>query len=349
MANEVAVQTANPFGSKMPAAANNAVAHAESERAIQEVQAALVIAKKFPRNAIEAMDRILNACQRPTLAESALYTYARGGTEITGPSIRLAEAIAQNWGNMQTGIRELSAENGVSTVEAFAWDIETNTRDVKIFQVPHVRFAGGQLKRLTDPRDIYEMIANQGSRRKRACILAVIPGDVVEAARVQCEETQKTTIDVNSESIKKMVEAFETEYRITKELIEKRIQRRVESITAVQMLSLKRVFQSLRDGMGKPSDYFDVEDAASLVEPKVSDLNESLQKKRPAKDTENPQPKSQPHSAESPSMSDVQKRLESATTLDALNEAADLIRDVKNETHRTLLDEIYEHRSKQLN
>lgn len=346
MANDVAVQTANPFGSKMPAAANNAVAHAESERAIQEVQAALVIAKKFPRNSIEAMDRILNACQRPTLAESALYTYSRGGTEITGPSIRMAEALAQNWGNMQFGIRELSAENGMSTVESFAWDVETNTRQVKIFQVPHVRYASGNIKRLTDPRDIYEVIANQGARRLRACILGVIPGDVVEAAVKQCEETQKTTIDVNPESIKKMVEAFESEYNITKELIEKRIQRRVESITPTQMLSLKRVFQSLRDGMGKPSDYFDVEDVATMAEPKVSDLAESLQKKRPAKDAVKPVQQSQ-QAPGGLSASDIELALTTAQSLDDLNEAADLIRNLP-EDKRAPLNAIYDKRSAEL-
>jgi len=47
-------------------------------------------------------------------------------------------------------------------------------------------------------------------------------------------------------------------------------------------------------------------------------------------------------------MTDIQRQLEAAKTLDDLNTAADLIRDVKNETHRTLLDEIYEQRSKQL-
>lgn len=47
-------------------------------------------------------------------------------------------------------------------------------------------------------------------------------------------------------------------------------------------------------------------------------------------------------------MSSVQRALESATTLDELDAAADLIRDVQNEMHRSMLDQIYEQRSKQL-
>lgn len=228
----------------------------ESQRAIQEVQAAMVIAKKFPRDQIEAMDRILNACARPTLAEGALYSYSRGGSEITGPSIRLAEAIAQEWGNIQFGIRELSQANGESTVEAFAWDVERNTRQVKVFQVPHVRYTKNGSKPLADPRDVYELVANQGARRLRACILGVIPGDIIEAATRQCEVTLKSNCDVGPDAQRKMIDAF-APYGVTKEMIEKRIQRRLDSITPALMVQLKKIYASLRDGMGTPADWFE--------------------------------------------------------------------------------------------
>ena len=116
---------------------NHALVEVEQQRAIAEVQGAIILAKKFPRNPIEALDRILVSCQRPGLAEQALYSYSRGGTEITGPSIRLAEAIAQNWQNLQFGIRELEQRNGESTVEAYCWDTETNIKQTKTFQVKH--------------------------------------------------------------------------------------------------------------------------------------------------------------------------------------------------------------------
>lgn len=252
-------QLANPFGGQQgkTMAQATSLVEVESQRAIQEVQAALVIAKKFPRDQIEAMDRILNACSRPTLAEGALYEYARGGSTITGPSIRLAEAIAQEWGNMQFGIRELSQANGESTVEAFAWDVERNTRQVKVFQVPHIRYTKNGSKALTDPRDVYELVANQGARRLRACILGVIPGDVIEAATRQCDVTLKSNCDVGPEAQRKMIDAF-APFGVTKEAIEKRIQRRLDTITPALMVQLKKIYASLRDGMGHPSDWFEV-------------------------------------------------------------------------------------------
>ena len=252
---------ASPFAvsqSTRTSGANGALAQTDQQRAIAEVQAALMIARSNPRDPVAAMDRILNACTRPTLAEAAVYQYARGGSDVSGPSIRLAEAIAQQWGNMQFGIRELSQSNGESTVQAFAWDVETNTRREVTFQVPHVRYTRGGSKRLEDPRDIYEMVANQGSRRLRSCILAVIPGDVVETAVAQCEVTMKSKADTSPEAIRKLIEAF-SGLGVSKEQIEKRIQRRLDSIQPAQVVSLRKIFSSMRDGMSGPQDWFDSE------------------------------------------------------------------------------------------
>lgn len=229
----------------------------EGQRAIQEVQAAMVIAKRFPRDIKSALDRILNSCTRTSLAEQALYTYSRGGTDISGPSIRLAEAVAQNWGNLQFGIRELEQRNGESTVEAFAWDLETNTRQVKVFQVPHTRYTKSKGNTaLSDPRDIYELVANQGARRLRACILGVIPGDVIDEAVRQCEATLSASADTGPESQKKIIDAFAA-YKVTKAQIEKRIQRRIDAITAAQVVSLRKILLSMRDGMSGPEDWFE--------------------------------------------------------------------------------------------
>jgi len=252
-------QTArNPFSTPDIQKSGGAMAEVESQRAIQEVQAAMVIAKKFPRNQVEAMDRILQAFTRPTLAEGALYSYSKGGSDVTGPSIRSAEAIAQMWGNIQFGIRELEQRNGESTIEAFAWDIETNTRQVKVFQVPHSRYSRAKGNTpLKDPREIYEHIANQGARRLRACILGVIPGDVVENATRQAEITLQSTADTSPEAVLKMIEAFGT-YGVTKSMIETRIQRRLDSITPALMVRMKKIYASLRDGMSSPDEWFDV-------------------------------------------------------------------------------------------
>lgn len=262
----------NPFAVSAPATQAMSTVQSDSQRAIAEVQAALVIAKQFPRNMNEAYDRIMNACQRPSLAQSSVYSYAKGGTSIVGPSIRLAEALAQNWGNIQFGIRELSAENGESTVEAFAWDVETNTRQTKVFQVKHWRHTKQGGYKLTDPRDIYELVANNGARRLRACILGVIPGDVIDAAVAQCEQTIQASADTSPEGVQKLLKSFE-KHGVSKEAVEKRIQCRIEAISPAQVVSLIKIGTSIKDGMSQPSDWFEIkiDVVAEKQKPKLDD------------------------------------------------------------------------------
>lgn len=64
--------TNNPFAVAAPRAASNAIAQSDQQRAIAEVQAAMVIARMNPRDQRASMDRILNACTRPSLAEVAV-------------------------------------------------------------------------------------------------------------------------------------------------------------------------------------------------------------------------------------------------------------------------------------
>lgn len=280
-------QEQNPFPTAIVHRdSQTATGDSEQSRAIAEVQSAMVIAKRFPRDERSAMDRILNSCDRPTLANSALYSYSRGGSDITGPSIRLAEALAQNWGNIQFGIRELEQRDGESTIEAFAWDVETNTRQERQFQVRHERHTRQGAKLLTDPRDIYELVANQGARRLRACILGVIPGDVAEAAVSRCEQTMKANADCSSDAMKKMVDAF-TQYGVTKQQIEKRIQRRLDAIQPAQVVNLKKIYASLRDGMSAASDWFE----GSFAPAKTNDAPPARPKfQKPAKEQEAPAP-----------------------------------------------------------
>ncbi len=228
-------------------------------RQAQEVQGAMVIAKRFPRDEVESFNRIMQSCKRKSLAESAMYEYPRGGTKVSGPSIRLAEAMAQNWGNIDFGITELEQKNGESQVMAYAWDLETNTRQVKIFSVPHVRGTKKGNVPLTDPRDVYEMVANQGARRLRSCILGIIPGDVVEAAVKQCEDTlingeKKPLIDL----VRDMAAIFQNEFGVPLDAIEKYIGCKSEAFSMRDLVRLKKVYTSLRDGMAKREDVFEL-------------------------------------------------------------------------------------------
>lgn len=243
-----------------PTSDQSMVASTEA-RAVAEVQAAYVIAKKFPRNQHESYMAIIEACKRPFLAEQAMYAYPRGGTLVKGPSIRLAETLAQCWGNLDCGVREISQSNGVSVAEAYAIDLQTNTRVTKVFHVPHKRDTKKGVTRLTDARDIYELVANQGSRRLRACILGIIPGDVIEAAVERCATTLASSDVPIGEQVKKMVMAFD-ELGVKVEHLEKRLGHNLDATIPQEIVTLKGIYKSIKDGMATREDFFEIASTA---------------------------------------------------------------------------------------
>lgn len=229
-------------------------------RQAQEVQAAMVVAKKFPRDEYLAIEKIKKTCQRTTLAEQAIYSYPRGGKNVVGPSIRLAEALAQNWGNIDYGVIELEQKNGASEMMAYAWDLETNTRVTKIFGVEHKRDTKKGSYKLEDSRDIYEATANFGARRMRACILGVMPGDVVDMAMDECKSTiSRGNGEPMQERIKKLQKAFKDDFKVTKEQLEKYTGYNLGEFGEEEIYNLKGVYKSLRDGQAKVTDYFEEE------------------------------------------------------------------------------------------
>lgn len=268
--------------SNKPAASPSAIGSVLESREAQQVQVAMLAAKRFPRDEKAALDRILNSCSRESLAAVSQYQFARGGSDVSGPSIRLAEAIAQQWGNLECGWREIdrfkdSDGVGVSVVEAYAWDMESNCRVPRVFNIRHWRDKRGGGNVLTEERDIYELCANQAARRLRACILAVIPGDIVEEAMNQCNATLAASADTSPDAQKKILVRFD-EVGVTKAQIEAKIQRRLESITPAQVLNLRKIYTSLKDGMSSAADWFD--SAGSQAGPDAPFAEE----KKPAKE-----------------------------------------------------------------
>jgi hypothetical protein len=248
-------QVQNPFSQEKSKHLAAGAVEIESNRAVAEVQAMIIVAKSRPRDQHASFEAMRGSCTRPDFAAKAFYAYPKGGQSISGPSIRMAEELARNWGNMKYGISELSNRDGESEMEAYAWDLETNVYNSMRFTVKHEIHTRNGIKRLTDPRDIYEIGANQGARRLRARILSVLPPDYVEAAIAQCVQTingggGRTLHD----RVREMLTRFEP-FGITKAHIESRVGP-LANILPDQMQELVGIYNSIKDGVSKASDWF---------------------------------------------------------------------------------------------
>lgn len=268
-----------------------ALGNAQESKAVQEIQAALVIAQRFPRDTEVAFKDIMHACKRPILAEQAQYAYPRGGQMITGASIRLAEVLSNCWGNMSSGFREISNKDGVSEVEAFCWDLQKNVQVTRIFHVPHMRHTKKGSYPLTDPRDIYELISNQAQRRVRACILGVIPGDVVDAAIEQCTKTLSSGEEPLADRIRRLVMAFD-EIGVSIPMIEKRLGHKMEAIIDTELVSLRAIYKSIKDGVSDRTQWFEFEGESKDKKSEAATSSiDSLIATKDGKNTEKPKEK----------------------------------------------------------
>lgn len=343
--NEISGQVQNPFGAMVRAGSRSVAETQTASHEIAEMQAQIYLAKQFPRDPIQASQDILNACQRSGLANVATYSYQRGGTDVSGPSIRLAEEIARNWGNIECGWNELERTESEAKVRTYAWDKQTNTLKVLIFIVPLYRTSTDKRTKmekrtkLTSERDIYEHLANHAARRMRNCILALIPGDVVEAAVEQCKQTMITSCEITPEGIKKLADSFKS-FGVTKEMIEKRIQRKLDSITPAQFVKMREIYASLKDEISDVSDWFDVteEQKESQADRLEKTLAAPLKRKQAKSPTATPS-QSETNSQDRLPESCYEKfltRIESSDTTDSLRALAV---DIQNAAREELIAE----------
>lgn len=236
------------------------MAQYQESKELSEIKGKMFLARQFPRDPDYSLQAVLRECKRKELAEAATYEFPRGDSVVKGPSIRLVEVLARHWGNIDCGITEVDTRDGMTTIKCFAWDLQTNVADEKTFTVKHERSTKKGSYKLTDERDIYEAVANKGARRKRACLLAVMPGWYVDEALRACEETLTASISDGKsmeEVIGTVVSAF-SEFGISPEQISEKLGKDVDKLSKNDVVKLRHLYSAIKDGFVKPADAFGI-------------------------------------------------------------------------------------------
>lgn len=220
----------------------------EQARAIAEVQAAVVVAQQCPRDMTRAEGEMRDSCGRLALAQRAFYRVPNRGQ---GSSVHLARELARVWGNVQYGVHELRRDDhaGMSEIQAFAWDVQTNTRSTRTFQVPHQRMVKGERKALDDLGDVYLNNQNIGARAVRECIFTVLPTWLVEAAEDICRTTlQNGDGKPLKTRIEEAVKAFHDQHGIKAAQLEDKLGRKRGQWDAGDVAALQVLYMSLQRG-----------------------------------------------------------------------------------------------------
>lgn len=234
-------------------------------RTQQETHLQFYLAKAYPRDEDLVLAKILKACARPAIAETAIYCVERGKdkqgnpTYAKGPSIALAKLIAQMYGNFQFGTRQLSAADApASEIEAYAWDLETNDRPTYEFTVEHIRYSRKHGKtKLDDPQQIYEVVNARASRYLRKAIFDAIPAWLVEEAKSACVATMRKAAQQGNiqETLSKLFATFEAEFGINEASIVAQRNKARDQFTPDDVVELRGIYRALKDGDASADDF----------------------------------------------------------------------------------------------
>ena len=250
-------------------ATRNAVSQAttiEQSRAVAEVQAQVVVAQNCPRDTNRAVHEIRESCGRLSMAERAFYAVPNRGE---GASVHLLRECARAWGNIQHGSQELHRDDaaGVSEVQSWAWDIETNTRASRTFIAPHERQTKHGRTALTDLTDIQNNNNSVAARAVRECISHVLPRWFVEEAADRCRQTlEHGEGEPILDRIATMVDWFAKKFSVTVEQIEARLEKKRGQWDAADVAAMKIAGQSIVAGEATKAELFPAAASSSVNE-----------------------------------------------------------------------------------
>lgn len=172
-----------------------------------EVDQQIATAHAFPRSIKRAVDQIMTlATLDEETAAECVYALPRGGKPIKGPSIRLAEIIAGQWGNARVGARVVHVDRIEKYVEAEGvfHDLETNVATTSRVRRRISDKRGGLL---TD--DMIIVTGNAASAiAKRNAILGAVPKAVWRRAYGAVESVIAGDVKTLSERRERAMKAF---------------------------------------------------------------------------------------------------------------------------------------------
>jgi len=227
----------------------------ESARISYQIQSGMLLAKRFPRDEMQCVNKVVGVCKSRTFCEKAKYAYKRGNQIVSGLSVHAVLELARIYKNVYSGWSEVERRPGESSLMAFAADLESNVLVSRGWINEHLRSKREGPEPLVDPRDIYEHNANMGARRLRACMQQVIPRYLQELMSDEVDKTLSTSSEPLPARIKRCTEKFAV-LGVTTGMLEAFLQHNLAATREPELLNLIRVYQSIKDGIETVETWF---------------------------------------------------------------------------------------------
>lgn len=235
------------------------------------IEAKYVMAMQRPRNMLQVRDGLLDACARPGFAATAWYAKPVGGGKVRGPSIRFAETAIQCMTNVTVMPSIVFEDREKLVLDVQVIDLESNTSygdQVTLSKTVERKDRNGREvigeRQNTNGEKVFivlateDEMANKTNSAKSKIIrnsgLRLVPQDLIEEAEQAVRRTLENGGGDPAQKMKQMADAFST-IGIKPAEIEKYLGHSVDTVSPAELSDLREVYQTLKDGESKWSDY----------------------------------------------------------------------------------------------
>lgn len=220
-----------------------------------EIDTQVATAHAYPRSVARAIKNINSLVTiSEAAAEECNYALPRGGKPITGPSVRLAEIVASQWGNCRIGARVVHVDRFEKYVEAegFFHDLETNMATTARVRR---RIVDRQGRLFND--DMITVTGNAAcSIAKRNAILGGVPKAVWNEAYQTALATIKGDVKTLPERRDGAFKAFAAFGVTPEQIVEALDLGGIEDITLEHLATLIAMHKAIKDGEQTVEEYF---------------------------------------------------------------------------------------------
>lgn len=231
-----------------------------------EIQSAIVLAKRFPRDEDLSFQKLMKACGRTTFAEDAEYSFPRGGQAVKGPSVFLAREAARVWTNIRYGLTITRDDASSRQIQAWAWDLETNTKISAEDDFRKLIFRKGKGWIEPDERDLRELTNRRGAILIRNCVLQILPKDLIEDALDTCRQTLRANAAKDPDATRKKILIAFSELNVTAEMLAAYLGHTVAQSSPAELADLRGIYKSISDGNTTWGDYVNGNTEAGAAE-----------------------------------------------------------------------------------
>lgn len=227
-----------------------------------EVKTCMMIAQQFPRSMAEVSAELQDACARPAFAEGAAYAFPRGGSTITGPSVKLARLAGALYRHIRLAQQVISVDDHYIHIRVIAQDVQNNVAVAAEdkFERKIYRKSSGWTK--PDERDLRELVNRRTALLERNALLKLIPPHLIDEGLDTCRKTiqaaAKGELQQSRTDVIRRLEVAFREFGVNRERLERYLAHPMEEVTEAEVGELRGIYRSILDGNTRASEHFPV-------------------------------------------------------------------------------------------